>query len=232
MYSLFITLVFLMLSLEGYAQERTSTLHSHSVDTHTHKPLIQSCTPTTHHTERTCLGLPKLSTHHTKKKKRTSLDRKIKMQDHQINNQKNTTPSSVIYSPRGALNLLGTPLKQCCTSPMTGYERDGFCHTRPRDRGLHVVCAEMTSEFLAFTKAKGNDLSSPAPQYGFPGLKPGDHWCLCAARWLEAHQAGVAPPIDLEASEQSALKLAPISLYQEYDASKRSTISAPPNSSK
>ena len=137
-----------------------------------------------------------------------------------------------VYSPRGALNLMGGPLKQCCTSPMTGYERDGFCHTRTQDRGLHVVCAEMTPEFLAFTKAKGNDLSSPAPQYGFPGLKPGDHWCLCAARWLEAYKAGVAPPIDLEASEQSALKLAPLKLYQEYDASKRSTISVPPKAIK
>ena len=168
---------------------------------------------------RTCLGLPKIS---------ASSQATLKGK----NMTQHTPAPSSKESPRGALNLLGTPLKQCCTSPMTGYERDGFCHTQARDRGLHVVCAEISQEFLDFTKAKGNDLSSPAPLYGFPGLKPGDRWCLCAARWLEAHRAGVAPLIDLEASEQSALKLAPLELYQEYDFSKRPTISSPPKANK
>ena len=114
-----------------------------------------------------------------------------------------TTPTS----PRGDLNVLGTPLKQCCTSPLTGFERDGFCHTGPHDRGRHVVCAVMTEAFLSYTKAQGNDLSTPRPEYRFPGLKPGDRWCLCALRWAEAERAGVAPSVDLEATHQSALKV-------------------------
>ncbi|NEP44691.1 MAG: DUF2237 domain-containing protein, partial [Okeania sp. SIO2H7] len=94
-----------------------------------------------------------------------------------------------------AKNVLGGPLEVCCTSPMTGFYRDGFCRTGGGDYGSHVICAEVTAEFLEFTKSRGNDLSTPVPQYNFPGLKPGDRWCLCAARWQEAKEAGVAPPV-------------------------------------
>lgn len=103
-------------------------------------------------------------------------------------------------------NVLGTELAICCTSPMTGFYRDGFCSTGANDQGVHVVCAEVTEAFLAFTKSQGNDLSTPAPMYGFPGLKPGDKWCLCASRWKEALDAGVAPPVDLTATHARALE--------------------------
>jgi uncharacterized protein len=105
-----------------------------------------------------------------------------------------------------AKNVLGGPLQCCCTSPMTGFYRDGFCQTGPLDRGVHVVCAQLTAAFLTYTKAQGNDLSTPRPEHNFPGLKPGDRWCLCAARWQEALEDGVAPPVVLEATEQSALR--------------------------
>lgn len=105
-----------------------------------------------------------------------------------------------------AKNVLGTDLQSCCTSPMTGYYRDGMCNTGKGDMGVHVVCAEMTEDFLRFSKARGNDLSTPQPQLGFPGLKPGDRWCLCALRWQEALQAGLAPPIVLAATHMAALE--------------------------
>lgn len=104
-------------------------------------------------------------------------------------------------------NVLGAPLEVCSTDPMTGWTREGVCTTGPRDTGVHVVCAEMTDEFLAFTKTRGNDLSTPAPQFGFPGLESGDRWCLCAARWDEAKDAGVAPPAVLEATHEAALTI-------------------------
>ena len=103
-------------------------------------------------------------------------------------------------------NILGTPLQSCCTDPLTGFYRDGYCATGPQDAGKHVVCAQMTEEFLTFTKEQGNDLSTPLPHYDFPGLQPGDRWCLCASRWQEAYQAGVAPPVILEATHEAALK--------------------------
>lgn len=103
-------------------------------------------------------------------------------------------------------NVLGKPLKTCCTSPMTGFYRTGKCETGGSDEGIHVVCAQMTSEFLAFSRSRGNDLSTPVPEYGFPGLKPGNRWCLCAARWKEAMRAGIAPPVLLEATHISALE--------------------------
>lgn len=103
-------------------------------------------------------------------------------------------------------NVLATPLQPCCTDPMTGFYRTGTCQTGPRDTGSHVVCAIMTEEFLSYTKAQGNDLSTPRPEYDFPGLKPGDGWCLCALRWKEAYDAGVAPPVKLEATHEAALK--------------------------
>jgi hypothetical protein len=106
-----------------------------------------------------------------------------------------------------AKNVLGTDLQVCCTDPMTGFYRDGYCNTGGQDFGVHVVCAEMTAEFLEFTKAQGNDLSTPMPAYNFPGLKPGDCWCLCASRWQEAFEAGVAPPVKLEATHARALEV-------------------------
>ncbi len=107
----------------------------------------------------------------------------------------------------GPLNVLGEPLESCCTDPMTGWFRDGSCRSDGSDVGRHVVCAEMTAEFLEYTRSCGNDLSTPAPQVGFPGLRPGDRWCLCAARWREALAAGVAPPVVLAATEASALEV-------------------------
>lgn len=106
-----------------------------------------------------------------------------------------------------AKNVLGTDLQLCCTSPMTGFYRDGFCSTGGQDIGMHVVCAQVTAQFLEFTKSQGNDLSTPMPQYNFPGLRPGDRWCLCAARWQEALEAGVAPPVVLESTHARALEV-------------------------
>ena len=105
-----------------------------------------------------------------------------------------------------ASNVLGGTLQPCCTSPMTGFYRDGMCNTGAGDFGAHVVCAQMTEEFLTYTQAQGNDLSTPMPAYGFPGLKAGDRWCLCAARWKEALDDGVAPLVVLESTHASALE--------------------------
>ncbi len=105
-----------------------------------------------------------------------------------------------------ASNVLGNSLAPCSMSPITGFYRDGCCRTGAGDFGAHVVCAEMTAEFLAFTKAQGNDLSTPMPAYRFPGLQPGDRWCLCASRWKEALDAGLAPPVVLRATHASALE--------------------------
>ena len=104
-------------------------------------------------------------------------------------------------------NVLGTALKLCSKSPLTGYLRDGFCKTDQRDQGLHLVAAVMTKEFLDFTKSRGNDLSSPNIAFGFPGLIPGDRWCLCALRWMEAYKANCAPPVILEATNEKALDI-------------------------
>lgn len=105
-----------------------------------------------------------------------------------------------------AKNVLGEDLVPCSSQPVTGFYRDGCCNTGPGDAGLHLVCAEMTEEFLQFTKSRGNDLTTPVPAYGFPGLKPGDRWCLCVARWREALEVGVAPPILLESTHISTLE--------------------------
>lgn len=102
-------------------------------------------------------------------------------------------------------NVFGEPLQVCCTSPMTGYYRDGLCRTDEQDRGKHTVCAIMTEDFLRFSKAMGNDLSTPLPAYQFPGLKAGDQWCLCALRWKEAFDAGKAPLVVLEATNEKTL---------------------------
>ena len=103
-------------------------------------------------------------------------------------------------------NVLGTDLKICSNDPLTGFYRDGCCNTGAEDQGIHIVCAEMTAEFLHFSQLWGNDLSTPMPMFGFAGLKPGDKWCLCVIRWVEAFEAGVAPRIDLEASHISVLE--------------------------
>lgn len=105
-----------------------------------------------------------------------------------------------------ARNVLNTELQSCSTQPMTGFYRTGCCDTGPGDDGVHVVCARMTEEFLTFSVQMGNDLVTPRPEFGFPGLKPGDRWCLCAQRWREALEAGVAPPVVLEATHISALE--------------------------
>ncbi|MEL6342784.1 MAG: DUF2237 domain-containing protein [Myxococcota bacterium] len=104
-------------------------------------------------------------------------------------------------------NILGAPLQACSTDPMTGFFRDGCCRTGPHDRGRHVVCSRVTEEFLLFSRARGNDLMTPFPQYNFPGLKPGDQWCLCASRWQEALQAGVAPRVVAAATHERALEI-------------------------
>jgi len=102
-------------------------------------------------------------------------------------------------------NVLGGPLAPCSTSPRTGFHRDGCCNTGPEDFGLHVVCAQMTQAFLAFSMQTGNDLSTPEPEHGFPGLKAGDRWCICVARWREAFEAGAAPPVVLSSTHEEAL---------------------------
>lgn len=109
-----------------------------------------------------------------------------------------------------ARNVLGGPLQGCSKDPLTGFYRTGDCQTGPDDRGVHAVCAQVTKEFLEFSKKRGNDLTTPVPQYNFPGLKPGDRWCLCAARWREALEAGVAPPVILSATHAATLNVIPL----------------------
>lgn len=113
-------------------------------------------------------------------------------------------------------NVFGEPLKECCAKPLTGFYRDGSCNTGPEDVGVHTVCASMTAEFLAFSKAAGNDLSTPMPQFGFAGLQPGDCWCLCAARWKEAFDAGRAPRIRLAATHEATLEIVPLATLKQY----------------
>lgn len=115
-----------------------------------------------------------------------------------------------------AQNVLGEALECCCTSPLTGFYRNGFCETGPSDYGSHVVCAQVTAEFLAYTQSQGNDLSTPRPEYNFPGLKPGDRWCLCVSRWREAMEAGVAPPVVLSATHSNALQVVSLAELQKY----------------
>lgn len=115
-----------------------------------------------------------------------------------------------------AKNILGTDLQPCCSKLMTGFFRDGFCHTDPTDHGTHVVCAIVTDEFLEFTKSRGNDLSTPRPEFQFPGLKAGDKWCLCALRWKEAYEAGAAPPIKPNSTHEKTLELIEKSELEQY----------------
>ena len=115
-----------------------------------------------------------------------------------------------------ANNVFGQPLITCSTEPMTGFYRDGCCKTGPEDMGTHTVCAVMTEEFLVYTKSRGNDLSTPMPAYQFPGLKPGDRWCLCTSRWHEAYLAGHAPRLILEATHEKTLKYVGLEILKEY----------------
>ncbi|WP_234571484.1 DUF2237 family protein [Rhodohalobacter sp. 614A] len=113
-------------------------------------------------------------------------------------------------------NVFGESLQNCSTDPVTGYYRNGCCDSGEDDRGDHMVCAIMTEEFLEFSKAKGNDLSTPMPQFNFPGLKPGDKWCLCAARWKEAYNEGMAPLVVLEATNELTLEVVSMEVLLEY----------------
>lgn len=117
-----------------------------------------------------------------------------------------------------ALNIHGGTLAPCSTDPLTGFFRDGCCNTGPMDGGVHTVCAVMTAEFLAHSKYLGNDLSTPRPEFGFAGLKPGDQWCLCAARFLQAHEEDCAPRVNLTATHQRTLDIVPIQILELYAA--------------
>ena len=113
------------------------------------------------------------------------------------------------------LNVLGGPLMTCSDEPVTGFFRDGCCNTSEDDFGSHTICVVLTEEFLAYSKAVGNDLSTPRPEYGFSGLLPGQRWCLCAARWLEAFKAGMAPHVSLNSTNQAALEIVPLAALKQ-----------------
>jgi hypothetical protein len=114
-------------------------------------------------------------------------------------------------------NVLGTDLEPCSLSPPTGYQRDGHCRHLPADRGRHEMCAVVTQEFLEYSRKQGNDLVTPRPEFDFPGLHPGDRWCLCVGRWLEAHEADCAPPLVLEATSEAVLEDVPLETLRAYD---------------
>ena len=114
-------------------------------------------------------------------------------------------------------NVLGTKLLSCSQDPITGFFRDGCCNTDYSDTGLHTVCVELTQDFLEYSKQQGNDLLTPRPEYNFPGLKAGNHWCLCAGRWLEAYKAGKAPKVNLQATHEETLALIPLDILKEYE---------------
>jgi uncharacterized protein len=115
-----------------------------------------------------------------------------------------------------SVNVLGEPLKPCGFDPMTGFYRDGCCNTGPEDRGRHLVCVRVTEAFLTFSRAMGNDLSTPRPEFGFPGLHEGDRWCLCASRWREAWEAGAAPRVILASTHRATLSVVPLEVLEEY----------------
>ena len=115
-----------------------------------------------------------------------------------------------------ARNVLGGVLLPCSVAPLTGFFRDGCCNTSEEDLGSHTICVVLTADFLEFSKSRGNDLSTPRPEFGFPGLQPGQRWCLCAARWLEAYRAGKAPHVSLNASNQAALEIVPLELLKQH----------------
>jgi uncharacterized protein (DUF2237 family) len=117
-----------------------------------------------------------------------------------------------------SVNVFGEPLALCGEDPVTGFFRDGCCNTSEQDTGSHTVCVRVTREFLEFSRFRGNDLSTARPEFGFQGLKPGDRWCLCAARWREAYDAGMAPRVYLRATHERALEIVPLELMREYAA--------------
>jgi uncharacterized protein len=140
--------------------------------------------------------------------------KKPKRRNSTMNELKDTT--NISSRPK---NVLGTELQCCCTSPRTGFYRDGFCQTGPMDYGSHTVCAQVTEAFLEFSRSRGNDLTTPIPAYEFPGLKPGDKWCLCVSRWKEALDAGVAPSIILNACHEKALDIVSLSELNQHASS-------------
>ncbi len=113
-------------------------------------------------------------------------------------------------------NVFGEPIEECCSHPITGFFRDGFCRTHKYDQGSHTVCALITEEFLVFSQSRGNDLSTPRPEYNFSGLQQGQSWCLCAARWAEAHEAGFAPKVHLKRTNSQALEIVPMDILRKY----------------
>lgn len=125
-------------------------------------------------------------------------------------------PRDLDESRPRARNVLGGALAACSYEPRTGFYRDGCCNVGPDDAGVHAVCAEMTAEFLSFSAARGNDLSTPAPRFGFPGLAPGDRWCLCLERWIEAYRAGVAPRVVLAATHEVVLQRVPLEVLRRF----------------
>ena len=125
-----------------------------------------------------------------------------------------------MHEEEPALNVLGGPLEVCSNDPLTGFFRDGHCNTCAEDHGSHTVCVLMTAEFLAYSKYVGNDLSTPHPEFGFAGLIPGDQWCLCAARFLQAHDEGCAPQVRLEATHELALDIVPLRILQSHAANR------------
>ena len=114
------------------------------------------------------------------------------------------------------VNVFGEPLETCSEKPVTGFFRDGCCNTSDQDFGSHTVCVQVTREFLEFSRFRGNDLSTPVPEFGFPGLHPGDRWCLCAARWLEAHENDMAPRVLLKSTHLRALEVVPLDVLRKY----------------
>lgn len=120
------------------------------------------------------------------------------------------------FQKAASLNVLDQALSPCSTDPMTGFFRDGSCETCAEDRGSHTVCCVMTAEFLAFSKYVGNDLSTPRPEFGFAGLQPGDAWCVCASRWMQAAEDGAGPLVNLNATHKRALELIPLELLQAH----------------
>ena len=129
---------------------------------------------------------------------------------------------TTIRYDESARNVLGGELKPCSGDPLTGFYRNGCCETGPHDLGLHTVCAVMTEAFLIYSQSVGNDLSTPVPEADFPGLRPGDRWCLCAPRWKEALDAGMAPPIVLECTHEETLAIVPLGVLKDYAYSGRS----------
>jgi len=117
-----------------------------------------------------------------------------------------------------SINVFGEELETCSSKPKTGFFRDGCCNTCQDDVGSHTVCVKVTQEFLEFSRFRGNDLSTPRPEFGFPGLKPGDHWCLCASRWAEAHEAGMAPRVYLKRTHRRALEIVPLEVMRRFAA--------------